>query len=81
MEQLHQTLQGEAQLPCMEPELHITMTARTLGKIELEVRITPNNMTQNHHFKFEIDQSYLPDAIAGCKQVLEEYPLKSAAAI
>src|SRR5690348_483137 len=37
MEQLYQTLRGEAELPCMAPGLHIKMTARSLGKIELEV--------------------------------------------
>ena len=81
MKQLHQTLSGEAELRCIEPELHLKLVARNLGQIELEVNITPNNMIQEHRFKFEIDQSYLPEAIVGCEKVLAAYPLKNAAAI
>ena len=81
MKQLYQTFEGEAELPCMEAELNIKLKARGSGQIELEVRITPNITTQEHRFKFDIDQSYLPEAIAGCEKVLSEYPVKNAAAI
>ena len=81
MKQLYKTLAGEAELPCIEPELHLKLAARGLGQIELEVNITPNNMLQEHRFKFAIDQSYLPEAISGCEKVLVAYPVRNAAAI
>ncbi|HZN99871.1 MAG TPA: hypothetical protein VFB93_01615 [Burkholderiales bacterium] len=81
MKQLYETLKGEAELPCIEPELYLKLVASGLGQIEFEVNITPNNMIQEHRFKFGIDQSYLPEAIAGCEKVLAAYPVKNAAAI
>ena len=40
IEVLHASLQGEATLPCMEPELAVTLTAEGLGHITMIVAIT-----------------------------------------
>jgi hypothetical protein len=60
IEALHASLQGEATLPCMEPELAVTLTAERLGHITMVVAITPDHLAQAHRFTFHLDQSYLP---------------------
>ena len=81
LKQIYATLQGEAELPCMEPELNIKLRVTTPGKMDVEVHITPNIANQEHCFHFEIDQSYLPGAISGCEALLSKYPIKNATAI
>ncbi len=74
-ERLYKTLKGEAKLSCMEPNLSVKLTAHMTGQIQAEVNITPDNLTQYHSFKIELDQSYLPEFLQGCKRVLQEYPV------
>lgn len=73
---LFETLQGEANLECIEPELSVTMKAQSLGAIEMEVTITPNHMRQGHWFQFDIDQSYLSPLIEQCAAILHKYPVR-----
>jgi hypothetical protein len=73
---LRDTLSGEAALKCMEPELSVTLKAGSLGHISMEVSITPEHLAQEHWFKFEIDQTYLPPLVQQCADVLATYPLK-----
>ena len=75
-EQLYTTLTGEAELPCMEPELRLKLTAIGSGHIEVEIDITPDNLTQQHHFVFEIDQNNLPALLKGCREILTVYAIK-----
>ena len=75
-EKLYETLKGEAELPCIEPELSVKLRASNLGQIFMTVDITPDNLNQEHKFKFEIDQSYLPELISSCKKVLDRYKIK-----
>ena len=75
-EQIYTTLIGEAELPCMEPELELKLTAAGLGHIKMEVDITPDNLTQQHHFIFDVDQSYLPALLTDCRRILTSYPIK-----
>ncbi len=77
-EKLHVSLQGNADLECMEPELDVRLHAEKSGKILMAVKTTPNSLKQNHSFNFEIDQSYLPDFLAGCRNVFQRFPLKEA---
>jgi hypothetical protein len=42
----------------------------------MRVEITPDHMTQEHNFQFEVDQSYLPSLIESCRKVLAKYPIK-----
>lgn len=76
MRRLHEAAQGEAELDCMEPNLHVKMSLSQLGQLQMIVHLTPDDLTQKHEFMFELDQSYLPALIAGCERVLKEYPLR-----
>jgi hypothetical protein len=76
---LHKSLEGQADLSCMEPELDVSITAGNSGLMNMVVKITPDHLTQKHTFEFDIDQSYLPDLILSCKRTLIEYPIKGIA--
>jgi hypothetical protein len=75
-EQLYKNLKGKAELPCIEPELYVKLEATNLGQINMTIEITPDHLNQEHRFAFEIDQSYLPKLISGCKKVLNRYSVK-----
>lgn len=75
-EVMYRTLSGEANLECIEPELCVELKAGSLGHILIKVEITPDHMTQEHTFLFELDQSYLPDLIRDCRKVLVDYPIR-----
>ena len=76
IEAIHTSLQGEVTLPCMEPELAVTLTAEGLGHITVVVAITPDHLAQAHRFTFTLDQSYLPPVIDSCRTILQQYPVK-----
>jgi hypothetical protein len=57
---LNMTLKGRATLDCMEGNLALAIeSVGSLGNMRVTVDITPDLMTQKHHFEFELDQSYL----------------------
>ena len=60
---LQQDLKGEAKLDCMETELSVDLKFTSLGHIDMEVQITPDQFTQRHWFRFGIDQTYLAPLI------------------
>jgi hypothetical protein len=76
VEVIHASLQGEATLPCMEPELAVTLTAEGRGHITMVVAMTPDHLSQAHRFTFTLDQSYLPPVIDNCRTILRQYPVK-----
>jgi hypothetical protein len=78
VEKLGLELTGEASLECMEPNIAVTLKAVSRGTVEMEVRITPNQLTQDHTFRFEIDQSYLQPLSSQCARVLHAFPLRGA---
>jgi hypothetical protein len=78
VDKLGADLIGEAKLACMEPYLSVTLTAGSLSGIEMEVRITPNHLTQEHRFEFSIDQSYLAPLSSQCTRILRAFPLRGA---
>lgn len=73
--QMQTSLSGEAELACMEPNLNIKVQCRPLGHLDVIISITPDHMTQSHVFNFELDQSYLPSAIADCRRLLTIFPI------
>jgi hypothetical protein len=75
-ENLLKSLDGEANLVCMEPELSVNLKHTSLGHITMEVSITPDHLAQRHWFQFEIDQSNLPPFIKQCQSILETYPIR-----
>ena len=75
--QIYDTLEGEAHLRTMEPNVYLKMTMKSRGRCELFVSITPNHPYQEHSFIFDdLDQSYLPPLIKNLEQILDAYPLK-----
>jgi hypothetical protein len=76
LEDLNRSLSGEANLVPLEPELSVTLTAGQLGQISMEVEITPDNVMQEHTFRFNVDQSYLAPVIESCRRIVAEYPVR-----
>jgi hypothetical protein len=75
-ERLYKTLEGEAQLACMEPNLRVKLTALRGGHIEIEIAITPDQLSQSHTFLDGFDQTYLPPIIEACHRVLDKFPVR-----
>lgn len=69
-------MEGDAELACMEPEISVTLKAKPLGAVEMEVQITPDQLTQEHRFNFSIDQSYLPPLLSQCVRLLNDFPIR-----
>jgi hypothetical protein len=69
-------MEGKVHLACMEPEISVTLKARPLGTVEMEVRITPDQVTQEYRFTFTIDQSYLHPFSSQCVRLLSDFPVR-----
>jgi hypothetical protein len=76
-EEMNETLSGEAILDCMEPELSVELRMKEAGHISMLVSITPDHLTQEHTFQFEIDQTYLTELVSDCRRVLADYPIRN----
>lgn len=77
-EKLYKKEIKEIEMSPLEPELGITIKAiDSLGHLELTIEITPDHLSQEHNFKFEIDQSYLPALVSQCRDLLELYPCRN----
>ena len=76
LKELNQTVQGEAELACMEPELGAKVILDKLGHGSLVVHITPDHLHEHHSFTFEVDQSFIPGVIKDLENVLDRYPIK-----
>jgi hypothetical protein len=67
----------EATLSPLEPNLEVKLQATDrVGHIKMIVKVTPDHMTQEHEFQFEVDQSYLPTLAAQCRDVIRKYPVR-----
>jgi hypothetical protein len=75
-EKLYETLEGEAELACMGPNLQVKLKALRAGQIEITIAITPDQLSQSHTFVARFDQTYLPPIIESCRRVLEKFPIK-----
>ena len=78
LEQLNRSLSGEANLVPLEPELRVKLAATQLGHILMEVEITPDNVTRQHTFSFELDQSYLEPVIESCRRIVNADAVRGA---
>ncbi len=72
---LHASLTGGAELACIEPYLNAKVDLKD-GRGTLVVDITPDHLTQQHKFEFQVDQSYLPELISALERLLREYPVR-----
>jgi hypothetical protein len=73
---LDRELEGTAELSCAGPALNVKVICGRLGHVEVTVAITPDQVTQLHRLVFGIDQTYLAGALAGCRRILERFPIK-----
>jgi hypothetical protein len=76
LEVMDRTVSGGADLVSLEPELSVELKMNDLGQIRMRVEITPDNMTQEHSFEFELDQSYLTGIIGNVRALLERYTVR-----
>lgn len=63
-----------AELSMLEPNLAVVMRLDNLGHIGAKVEISPDHLTQQHTFFFEIDQSYLPPLIVAIGNITAQFP-------
>ena len=78
VDKLLASLEGEAKLECMEPEIAVTLRAKSSGAVEMEVQITPDQLAQEHRFTFAIDQSYLKPLSSQCVRLLNAFPVRGS---
>ncbi len=76
LEEMNKSLSGEANLVSLEPELCVELNTKGHGQISMRVEITPDHLTQEHNFEFEIDQSYLLSLIESCRKLIAKYPVR-----
>ena len=70
---------NQARLDCIEPNLKLTFRrVGSLGRIVVELDISPEPKVQSHHFTLEADLSYIAPAIAALEKMLEAFPVKGS---
>jgi hypothetical protein len=74
MEAMHQWKAETVKMIPLEPNLAVKLTRNARGRLEIEVTITPDHMTQEHRFLFDADLTYLPGPIDQCRQILKIFP-------
>ena len=76
IEQLESTLQGRAELDCMEAHLTVELVMGKRGDVDLSISLTPDTERQKHRFLDEIDQSYFPKIASAWRAILTKYPIR-----
>jgi hypothetical protein len=74
MEAMHRRETSSALMSPLEPNLVVSLTASSRGRLRIDVRITPDSMTQEHRFFFDADLGYLSGPIAQCREILGRFP-------
>ena len=69
------TLAGKAILTGLEPGINMTLEMCGRGHVEGVIEITPDHLNQQHRFKVEADQSYLPALVSSCDAILSRFPV------
>jgi hypothetical protein len=75
MEAMHQRGASSAEMSPLEPNMAISLTGSSKGRLRIDVRITPDSMTQEHRFFFDTDLAYLAEPIAQCREILRRFPV------
>ena len=76
---LHESLSGEAILEPPEPNLAVRLRAEALGHIAGEISVTPDPLSQEHRFVFEVDQTYLASALSQLNVLVRQWPVRHRA--
>lgn len=69
-----------AELPTVEPNLRLKLSANQAGDISAKSQLTPNANTQTHSFEFALAKSALHGLSRQCNSILERYPLRESSA-
>jgi len=80
LQEFYPKLEGTVELPTIEPTLRVKIKSRKslTGHLDCEVEITGEQITERHHYLFDIDQSYLPGLLSQLANVLREHPIRGA---
>ncbi len=73
---LSTTLEGEASLDCMEPDLSVTIKAEKPDHITMEVILDPHDSEHEYYFMFPITENDLSLLIFNCRKILQQHPIK-----
>lgn len=69
---------NEATLPTMEPYLQVTIShSRKFKGLVAIVKLSPDNVSQFHEFRFPIDQSHIPRLILDLRKTLSRFPIRA----
>jgi hypothetical protein len=70
MEAMQRRETGSVEMSPLEPNLVVSLTGSSKGRLRIDVRITPDPMTQEHRFFFDADLAYLEGPVAQCREIL-----------
>ena len=76
LEMIYERLEGTAELSTDEPYLSAHVGGGAHGRLTMTVRITPDELTQEHEFRFDLDQTYLPPVITALRETLARFPIR-----
>jgi hypothetical protein len=74
MEAMHRQGASSAGMSPLEPNLVVGLTGSSKGRLRIDVRISPDSMTQEHRFFFDADVAYLAGPIEQCREILRRFP-------
>jgi hypothetical protein len=74
MEAMQRRGASAAEMNPLEPNLAVGLTGNSRGGLRIDVRVTPDSMTQEHRFFFDADLAYLSGPIAQCRDILRRFP-------
>jgi hypothetical protein len=78
MEAMQRRELSAVEMSPLEPNLVVGLTGNSRAGLRIDVRITPDSMTQEHRFFFDADLAYLSGPIAQCREVLRLFPAKES---
>ncbi len=76
MEAMHRWESSSAGMSPLEPNLVVSLTGSSRGGLRIDLRITPDHMTQEHRFFFDADLAYLLGPIEQCREILRRFPVE-----
>ena len=74
MEAMHRQGASSAEMSPLETNLAVSLTGSSKGRLRIDVRISPDSMTQEHRFFFDADVAYLAGPIEQCREILRRFP-------
>jgi hypothetical protein len=77
LDEMNRTLNGEARLDCLEPNLSLRLHIDRQGHVGGQLSITPDQLDQSHTFILSgLDQTHLGLLLRSCEVILERFPIR-----